>query len=217
MENNKIFYRRNLPHYQPDNSIYFVTFRLVNSLPKSAIEFIKREFKSQLKILNNNNSGVNLQKKIYLLQNKYFGKFDNLLNNNNKGSFWLKQDNIALIVSNAIHFYDEKKYLLFAFCIMPNHVHILFKIEQNQRVPLQNEKSDYIVTKILQDLKKFTAREANKLLGRSGQFWHHESYDHVVRNDNELENVYYYILQNPVKAGLVKSWKDWKWSFSKFI
>ena len=65
----------------------------------------------------------------------------------------------------------------------------------------------------MQSLKGYTARKANQLLGRSGAFWHHESYDHCVRNPTELQRTVTYVLNNPVKVGLVDEWKKWRWSY----
>ncbi len=98
---------------------------------------------------------------------------------------------------------------------MPNHVHIVFSVTRIADSSSRNSVSTYIVTKILQELKKYTALRANKILNKSGQFWHHESYDHVVRDDRELENIVDYVLHNPVKAGLVKEPENWKWSYIK--
>jgi hypothetical protein len=71
----------------------------------------------------------------------------------------------------------------------------------------------YTVTEILGSLKKYTALRANRTPGRHGAFWHEESYDHVVRDDEELEHTVYYVLANPVKAGFCKNWRDWKWTY----
>jgi len=51
------------------------------------------------------------------------------------------------------------------------------------------------------------------VLNRSGTFWQHESYDHVVRGDKELIRIAEYVLNNPVKAGLCERWEDWKWNY----
>lgn len=67
----------------------------------------------------------------------------------------------------------------------------------------------------MQSFKRYTARQANLFLQREGPFWQAESYDHVVRHSAELERVIHYILNNPVKAGLVKQWQDWPWSWRK--
>ena len=67
------------------------------------------------------------------------------------------------------------------------------------------------IAKIMHSLKRYTAAKANKILGRKGAFWQHESYDHVIRSQEEFDKIINYIQQNPVKAGLVKNWREWKW------
>ena len=74
-----------------------------------------------------------------------------------------------------------------------------------------------IVTNILRLLKGSTAHECNKKLGRKGAFWQHESYDHVVRNQEELSRIIEYVMNNPVKAKLVDNADDWKWSYCKYL
>ncbi len=68
----------------------------------------------------------------------------------------------------------------------------------------------------LQSLKAYTAREANDVLHRAGAFWQHESYDHVIRDGKEMDRIVWYVLNNPVKAGLVQDWKIWKWTYCKY-
>ena len=67
----------------------------------------------------------------------------------------------------------------------------------------------------MHSLKGHTAREGNRLLGRAGAFWEHESYDHYVRNEDELERIILYVLENPLKAGLVADWQRWPWSYCR--
>ena len=87
---------------------------------------------------------------------------------------------------------------------------------RNERRNNENEEQEYhALSAIMQSLKGYTAFEANSLLGRRRQFWHHESYDHVVRNEQELQRIRRYVLQNPVKAGLVAHWEEWPWSYCK--
>jgi len=68
----------------------------------------------------------------------------------------------------------------------------------------------------MHSLKGFTATQANRVLRRKGEFWGHESYDHFVRNENELGRIIRYVLNNPVKAGLAARWQDWPWSYSRY-
>ena len=84
---------------------------------------------------------------------------------------------------------------------MPNHIHlIIYKLKK----PLY---------KIMQVLKGFTAHEINKTVNRKGKFWHAESYDNVVRSRNELHNKIQYVLNNPVKAGLIRDREGWRYSY----
>ncbi len=101
---------------------------------------------------------------------------------------------------------------------MANHVHMVFRIGKVNVSRIadstaRNSVSSYRGTKILQDLKKYTASESNKILKRSGQFWCNESYDHIIRNSVEYRNVINYVINNPVKAGLVDDASNWKWTY----
>ena len=146
------------------------------------------------------------------LKKEYFKLYDSYLDMTSSGSSWLKNAQIAEIVKNSIHFRDEKEYDLVAYTIMPNHVHlVIIPIVERIADSLNSGSKEnlYIVTKVLQDLKKYTARECNKLLNRKGSFWQHESYDHVVRDMKALRRIVDYVLNNPVKAGLVETREEW--------
>ncbi len=212
------YYKRNLPHFQPSNAVYFITFRLAESLPKTVVEQLKKENeiieKSIIKIKDKSERG----NAIYKQRKRYFAKFDKLLDCSQSGALWLKNKDVATIVYDSIIFRDKKKYDLHCFCIMPNHVHLVFEMgdEHVSRIAdstARNGVSSYKVTKILQDLKKYTAAESNRIIIRRGQFWHRESYDHVVRNNREYLNIINYVVQNPVKAGLADNYKKWKWTY----
>ena len=86
---------------------------------------------------------------------------------------------------------------------MPNQVHIV--VEQ-----LQKE-----LHRIMMSHKRYTARQANIILNRTGRFWQKEYYDHLVRHSNELSKVMDYVLNNPVKAGFVDKWEDWPFSYCR--
>jgi putative DNA methylase len=69
---------------------------------------------------------------------------------------------------------------------------------------------------ILHSLKSYNANEANKLAGRSGEFWQPESFDRYVRDVDHFQNVVSYIENNPVKARLCKKKEDWPYSTAWF-
>ena len=114
------------------------------------------------------------------------------------GACWLRQDDIAKVVADALQFFDKQWYQLFAWAIMPNHVHVVVQ-------PIA-EKSLF---EICASWKRFTSRTANKILGRSGAFWQSESFDHLIRNQESLERCVEYTWNNPDAAGL-QNWK-WRW------
>ena len=225
MKNYKTYYKRNLPHYQPTGYTFFVTYRLNGSLPLEVIKKLKGEREKQLKEIAVISDKSIQQEKYKKMQSVYFGKFDKLLDASDYGPTWIKQKEIAQIVKDAIHFYDKKKYDLICYTIMSNHVHQVFtpivgrdlSRPENQSVLDMNVELQLpIVTDILRLIKGSTARECNKILNRSGAFLQHESYDHVVRDYDELERIVEYVLNNPVKASLCEKWEDWKWSYCNF-
>ena len=123
----------------------------------------------------------------------------------------------------AIDRRDGKIYRLDVYCIMSNHVHVVFEPLLNERSlsekpttkGLMYESKEPPLEVIMHSLKSFTSSEANKLLQRTGQFWEAESYDHVVKDATEFTRIKSYVLNNPVKAGLVKHWCDWPWSWCR--
>ena len=201
----KEFYRRHLPHWQPRNAIFFVTFRLKNSLPDEVIEALREERDVLAQLPESERIQQN-----YLEAQRYFARCDAYLDRAELGPRWLSQPEIAEIVKEAMHYRDGKVYDLQAFCIMSNHVHAVFE-------PCKSECHSDLqpLPKIMQSLKRHTARQANLLLGREGAFWQDESYDHVIRDGEEYTRIIHYVLENPVKAGLVSKWEEWQWTYCK--
>ena len=202
----KEFYKRNLPHYQPEYGIFVITFRLAFSLPKKIVETLKKEkeeFERNISILK----GKKLQDHKNMFGRKYFETFDTFLDKYSKSPMWLSIDSIAIKVKESLHFMDNKMYELFAYCIMPNHVHLMIK-------PLRKSINIvYSLANIMYSLKRFTANKCNRLLERKGQFWHNESYDHCIRDDKDFEYQLCYLLNNPIKAKLIDETKMWKHSW----
>ena len=129
----------------------------------------------------------------------------------------LDDPRVAALVRSSLHYLHGRKYHLFAYCVMPNHVHALFQPNPGgtgrpAEVPVgETDDARNPLAEVMHSLKSYTAHEANKLLGRPGQFWQHESYDHWVRDEEELERIVAYINANPVAAGLVARTEDWYW------
>ena len=197
MQKEVYFSRRNLPHIYIPNSTYFITFRLKGSIPQTQLKKLIAWKKS----LKQANSNAEKYKQDLIL----FGKYDKLLHNNRKNNYLINPI-IAKIVASQMHKYDNKEYTLICYSIMPNHVHVVFSLLENSKT----------IDKIMQTIKRVSAYQANKILGKGGSFWQSESYDHIVRDDNELQRIVNYTLYNPVKAKLADDWKEWKFNYLKY-
>ena len=214
MKEEKTYYHRHLPHYQPNYATYHIVFRLAGSLPANVVEELKTKKEHSRKRVDKIDEGI---KELQSSSNgwSYFEKYEEFINRASTGPKWLNQLEVANVVKDAIHYRDKNEYDLFAYCIMTNHVHMIIELISSDDNNGRDGVSTYMVTKIVGSLKKHTALVANKILKRSGAFWQHESYDHVIRNGEELEKTIWYILNNPVKAGFVSEWNQWQWSYVK--
>ena len=173
---------RKLPHQHPDGAWLFVTWRLAGALP------------SQPEVLTRNEPQANA--------GAAFAAFDRSLDQVTRGPKWLADARIARLVADTMLVGEQERncYRLRAWVLMPNHVHVLWL----PRVPMPM---------ITRWIKGSTARSANLQLGRTASaFWQAESYDHWVRNKDEMEKTVRYIEMNPVRAGLAAIPEDWIWS-----
>jgi putative transposase len=116
------------------------------------------------------------------------------------GACYLKNHEVATMIQNALLFFDGERYRLCAWAVMPNHVHALAEIWE---IPL----SDVIWT-----WKSYTAKKANRLLSRSGDFWQKDYFDRYIRDEDHFRKAIHYIEWNPVKAHLVKTPDEWAFS-----
>ena len=208
MQNNSSFHYGNLPHWQPAGATFFITMRLAGSIPKHIIEQIKaqkaidiREKQEEFK-----EDAQQLATALYLIERRYFGIYDKELDKSNE-PYWLREKAIANEIKASIEFFEGTALTTHAYCIMPNHLHWVFTHKEDAQV----------VWRLLQRMKSFTAKKCNNILNRHGQFWEDESYDHIVRDAKEFDNIVLYTLQNPVKAGFVTNWQDWEFSFVEKI
>lgn len=93
-------------------------------------------------------------------------------------------------------------YVLIAFIVMPDHVHILFQ-------PVEG----FDLERITRGIKGVSANKINDIRGDKGQVWQHESYDHIIRNGRELKQKFDYIANNADAAGLVKDGGKYEWVY----
>jgi putative transposase len=175
-------YRRRLPHWIPDGAVIFVTWRLADSAPPRRPAILTAENTGRTPLGH-----------------------DNVLDYARAGPRWLRQPRVARIVENALRYGETGGfYSLYAWVIMPNHVHAI--IEPKAALPA-----------IMRWLKGRTSRVINRVLGRTGiPLWQDESYDHWIRSSEELEETIAYVENNPVSAGLVEAAEQWPWSSARF-
>jgi len=136
-------------------------------------------------------------------EKKLFKRYDDLLDSGNYGENSLLDKQVATIIKKAIEKYENELFQIICYCIMPNHVHIVFTILDNGKT----------LSDIMKLIKGSSAISINKLLDRKGNLWQAESFDRLIREEKELYNIVKYVLLNPVKANLVSDWKDWKYTY----
>ena len=197
-----------LPHVKREGARYFVTFRLADSLPKEAILKYQAEraerlqkFHAQQDAAKKSGRKTSQPESLDEIERDYFRKHESYLDKG-AGECWLKRTEIADMVADSLRFFDGQRYRIDAWVVMSNHVHVVVW-------PMPN----HSLSGIVQSWKRFTAREANKLLQRTGQMlWQPEAFDHWIRDDEEHTRCCRYVVNNPVKARLCAAPEDWKWS-----
>ena len=173
-----------LPHCDKPGLVQLVTLRLVDSLPGSR----RDEWEHLLKIEDVRERRTELES--YL--------------DRGVGECWLRDPRVAGGVVEAMRFHHGKRYELLAWCVMPNHVHVLVHVW------------DWPLAKMLQNWKSITAIKANHILGRSGAFWQREYWDVFMRSEEQEKAAVRYVESNPVKVKLCRASEDWPFSSAKF-
>jgi 1-hydroxy-2-methyl-2-(E)-butenyl 4-diphosphate synthase len=191
-----------LPHWKQDGATYAVTFRLADSLPAEFITNYQNhrdQLHQELDSLTHSGDSRSSLEKITDLRKQLTDLQADWIDpelDRGHGACIFKDASLAALVADAMAHFDGKRYELLAWCVMPNHVHAVLR-------PAEGE----LLEKILHSWKSFTAHEINRRLGTSGAVWQKESYDHLVRDGEDLRNQVGYVMRNPVKAGM----GDWRW------
>ena len=173
-----------LPHRDEPGLTQMVTFHVRDSFPAA----LRSEWAALLEIGENHQRRKKLQ--------AYLDK--------GRGECPLRKPQIGRLVDEALRFYDGKDYELRAWVVMPNHLHVLFKVTTKP------------MGEVVEHWKTYTAREAIRLLGRRGQFWALDYWDTYMRHSAHELRARQYAERNPVKVGLAREPKDWPWSSVRF-
>ena len=175
----------NLPHWRQDGVTYFVTWRTADSLPKARVDewFVERE-----EWLKKNPEPWNTK-----VEEEYYQRFPDRWEkwlDEGHGECLLARPDLREIVKHTLRHDDGAKYRLKDFVVMPNHVHVLVTLSGEQTL-----------SETVQEWKSVSAHRINKALGRKGEFWQKEYFDHIVRSPEQLAKFRSYIKNHPQGGG----------------
>ena len=182
------YYFRKLPHWRQDGATYFVTFRLGDSLPQTKLEelrIFREQFHLEFGAEPSRDNAEKLAKEVMARVEKWLDQ--------GIGECHLRMPQLSNEIASALHFFDDQRYELDCFVVMPNHIHAIAK----PTVPVE-----YPLEKILQSWKRHSANQINKLLNQSGEFWQSESFDRIIRDEDHLYRAIQYVGNNPRLANL---------------
>ena len=194
----RIYQHGVLPHWRQADCTYFVSFRQDDALPASVLREIEYERQQWLKHrrIDSNDpvwkfSFAKLSFEEQRIYERLVGTRINEHLDVGYGSCGLRRKEIGRIVAKSLDHFHGQRVLTGDFVIMPDHVHVLLR-------PLPG----FELEEILHSIKSYTANEINRVLEGDGTFWQRQSYDHIVRDYDQLEAFQKYIVANPKKANL---------------
>jgi REP element-mobilizing transposase RayT len=174
-----------LPHCDFGDKTQSIVFQLDDALPRVLVE----RWKNELALRPEDDR-----------KRELFNRVERYLDIG-LGRCFLGRPEIANLVNESIQHFELDRFLLFAWAIMPNHVHLV--LQQNDGFELSD---------IVHSIKSFTANKANKMLGRTGRFWQPDYFDRLIRDRQHFRNAIEYVEMNPVKAKLCAVKEKWLWS-----
>jgi putative transposase len=187
-------YHRHLPHWRQAGATYFATFRLGDSLPKEKLDYLNRLREEWERTHPQPRSKTDLES----FAREVFSHVETSLDEGH-GLCYFREPPLAAVLEEALLHFQDERYLVGCWAIMPNHCHLVMR-------PFGN----WPLEKTLQGIKGVVARRVNKVIGAKGPMWQEESYDRIVRDEEHLWRVVQYIGRNPKKAGLPRQgWRRW--------
>lgn len=204
------FRRRHLPHWDPPGATFFITACLSGSIPAQGLLALRS---LELSLRQQTRPQGMTQKAWQQRQSKLmFAARDEWLDLRPQVRH-LEDERLATVVQSALYHFAEERYDLIAYVIMPSHVHWLFRPREEWVASLEDQvRMRTPRERILHSIQRHTGIECNRLLKRHGPFWQPESYDHVVRDEDELQRILDAIELNPVSRGWVTRRDEWRFS-----
>jgi len=176
-----------LPHFDRPGTMHFVSIRLADSLPRE----IQDRLRAQAQRL------CSITKSEPDTSREYLMRAESFLDSG-YGACWLRRPDIAQIIIDSFEFLEQQGHEIVRWVIMPNHLHFVIRLRLNVKL-----------STVIRSFKSFTAKVANRVLGRVGPFWYPEYFDRFIRDQNHLIRTIRYIDLNPVRARLVTQPNDW--------
>ncbi len=180
----------NLPHWSDQGSTYAVTFRLADALPQEALRRYldaKTEAFNSLKHARSTGDAAMVEQAEHNLFEAFSEHLEQALEAGH-GACLLQEPELAELVQNALKHFDGERYDLLHWAVMPNHVHVIVRPKEEHALP-----------EILHSWKSFTAHEINKCLGKRGDVWQDESYDHLIRGPKDYGNQAAYLERHSTR------------------
>jgi putative transposase len=199
---------RNLPHRDQTGALTFVTFRLADSMPNHIVAGWHRDIEHWLQerglggksvddVLDSTDVACSVKKELRKFKySQWHGHLDDC-----HGDCLLRKPALAAEIGKSLLHFDDERYDVERFIIMPNHVHVLIQM-----------RSSYDLRKQFREIQRYSARQINRLIERSGELWQGEPFDHIVRSEEQFLYLQKYIRDNPVK-GRVPEGEYLYWEF----
>lgn len=183
-----------LPHWDVEDGIYFVTFRLHDSIPGKQWAELAENYSEQVQRLAHFEDADPGELAEFAFE-YYLEHVDPELDRAH-GPTYLRRDDVAEMVSDSLAYFDGERYDLEAWVVMPNHVHVVFQ-----------RRSDWELAEVVGGWKSYTAHRAREFVEFGDHFWQRGYFDRLIRTKTELRDTIQYVRQNPESAGLER----WEW------
>ena len=210
---------QNLQHFDIDRDVFHVNYRLAGSIPREVVRKVAQDRQSAIEALDREVAALrsDMASEVYGLERyrieaRFELALDGYLDKSPNGPYHLRDGRLSeVVIKSWCHLHEKGAVYVYAVCVMSNHVHVLLGPAANEGV--------IRTSSVMRSHKSFTARRCNALLGRTGQaFWSDSYFDRTVRRGKFLK-VMWYVLNNPVKAGLCPTWAAWPgtWVNPEFV
>ncbi len=187
-------YHRHLPHWRQDGATYFVSFHLDDALPQAKLDelrALRQAWEAAHPPPRTEADWESYARTITVKAERWLDE--------GHGACYFNQPPLAKILADALLYFQDQRYFVSCYTVMPNHCHLLIR-------PF----AGYDLEDILQVCKGYVANRINRIRGGRGELWQQESYDRIVRDEEHLYRIVQYIGRNPGRAGIpIERWVRW--------